>query len=68
MFICRKLVGVAINKNVNIKLTLELKMTNNNNNNNLINNTIMSQKVLVLQSTLPLSQLENGPLKNPAAL
>ena len=67
MFICCKLVGVAINKNVNIKLTLKLKMTNNNNNN-LINNTIMSQKVLVLQSTLPLSQLENGPLKNPAAL
>ena len=38
MFICRKLVGVTINKNVNIKLTLKLKMTNNNKN--LINNNL----------------------------
>ena len=56
MFICRKLVGVAINKNVNIKLTLKLKMTNNNNNNN-NNNNQLCLKSFWFYSQLSLSQL-----------
>lgn len=53
MFICRKLVGVAINKNVNIKLTLKLKMKNNNKNS--INNNLKGFAFTV--NSLSLSQL-----------
>lgn len=60
MFICRKLVGVAINKNVNIKLTLKLKMTNNNKN--LINNNLKGFAFTVNSLSLSLRS-KMDPLK-----